>query len=190
MFYNNRIGFIQQTFDDMSVKNQKGNVGDAHINGFESLLNFNLTEILNLNSNYNLSWFVNNSILSAEYVRSQVNGVEGNQVEYVPKYNFKSGLKFNYNNFNFNFQYSYLSSQFTDATNSVESDMSGLIGIIPSYSIIDVSMSYLLKKIKLELGCNNLLDSYYFTTRATGYPGPGIIPSINRNFYITLEYKF
>ena len=190
MFYNNRIGFIQRTFDDMSVKNQKGNVGDAKINGFESLLNFNLTEILNLNSNYNFSWFINNSILSAEYVSSQVNGVEGNQVEFVPKYNFKSGLKFNYQNFNFHFQYSYLSSQFTDATNSVESDMSGLIGLIPSYSILDLSMSYILKNIKLELGCNNILDKHYFTTRATGYPGPGIIPAINRNFYVTLEYKF
>ena len=36
----------------------------------------------------------------------------------------------------------------------------------------------------------NLLDEYYFTNRATGYPGPGIIPSPNRNFYFMLEYKF
>jgi Fe(3+) dicitrate transport protein len=190
MFYNNRIGFVQRTFYDMSVKNQKGNVGDAHINGIEILLNFNLTDIFNLNSDYNLSWFVNNSILASEYVSSQVNGVEGNQVEFVPKYNFRSGLKFNFQKLNFNLQYSYLSSQFTDATNSVESDMSGLIGLIPSYSILDFSMSYILKNINIELGCNNILDTHYFTTRVTGYPGPGIIPSINRNFYITLEYKF
>ena len=37
---------------------------------------------------------------------------------------------------------------------------------------------------------NNVLDEYYFTNRATGYPGPGIIPSPTRNFYVTFEYKF
>ncbi|MFT5077301.1 MAG: Fe(3+) dicitrate transport protein, partial [Flavobacteriaceae bacterium] len=43
---------------------------------------------------------------------------------------------------------------------------------------------------KLEAGINNVLDNYYFTRRATGYPGPGIIPSANRNFYMTLQMKF
>ena len=46
------------------------------------------------------------------------------------------------------------------------------------------------KKFKLEAGINNALDTKYFTRRATGYPGPGIIPSINRNFYTTLQIRF
>ena len=29
----------------------------------------------------------------------------------------------------------------------------------------------------------------YFTRRATGYPGPGIIPSEPRTFYTTLQIK-
>jgi hypothetical protein len=44
------------------------------------------------------------------------------------------------------------------------------------------------KKWKLEAGVTN------FTTvilrRATGYPGPGIIPSDARSFYTTLEFVF
>jgi len=44
--------------------------------------------------------------------------------------------------------------------------------------------------LKFEFGVNNILDEHYFTNRATGYPGPGIIPSPNRNFFITAQYKF
>ena len=47
-----------------------------------------------------------------------------------------------------------------------------------------------MNKLKFEFGVNNILDEHYFTNRATGYPGPGIIPSPNRNFYITVQYKF
>ena len=64
-----------------------------------------------------------------------------------------------------------------------------MIGIIPSYDVLDISFSYTYKKFKLEGGVNNVLDNYYFTRRATGYPGPGIIPSANRNFYMTLQIK-
>ena len=44
------------------------------------------------------------------------------------------------------------------------------------------------KKISYEFGINNLLSERYFTRRATGYPGPGIIPSAPRNYYLTIEY--
>lgn len=43
---------------------------------------------------------------------------------------------------------------------------------------------------KLESGVSNFTNNYYFTRRATGYPGPGIIPSENRVFYTTLEFRF
>jgi Fe(3+) dicitrate transport protein len=29
----------------------------------------------------------------------------------------------------------------------------------------------------------------YFTRRATGYPGPGIIPSDARSFFVTLSFR-
>jgi len=45
-------------------------------------------------------------------------------------------------------------------------------------------------KYTLESGVNNILDASYFTRRATGYPGPGIIPSPRRNFYVAFEFNF
>jgi Fe(3+) dicitrate transport protein len=39
----------------------------------------------------------------------------------------------------------------------------------------------------LRAGVNNLTNLDYFTTRTTEYPGPGIIPSIGRSLYVTLQ---
>ena len=188
--YNNRIGFVQRLFDDGNVKAYRTNTGDANIYGLESLVDINLKKVFGLDSAYIFNTFLNLSIIDSKYVKSDEPGVEGKEVEFVPKYNIKYGIKFGYKNFTSYLQYSYLASQFSDSSNSVESNLSGVIGQIPAYDILDLSMNYKLGKIKLETGVNNILDTLYFTRRATGYPGPGIIPSPPRNYYLTIQYKF
>ena len=188
--YNNRIGFVQKLFDDGNVKAYRTNTGDAKIYGLESLIDLNLKKIVGMNSKYIFNTFFNFSLIQSEYTSSNEPGVEGNEVEFVPKYNFKYGLKFGYKNFTSYLQYSYLSRQFSDSSNSIESNLSGVVGEIPAYSILDISLNYKLGRFKFESGVNNLLNNYYFTRRATGYPGPGIIPSPPRNYYFTLQYKF
>ena len=103
----------------------------------------------------------------------------------------KTGISFGYGDFLSSVQYTYLTKQFTDATNSPRdfTSQSGVIGEIPSYDILDFSLSYTYKKFKIESGINNLLNTSYFTRRATGYPGPGIIPSQPRTFYGLLQFK-
>ena len=188
--YNNRIGFVQKLFEDGNLKAYRTNTGDAKIYGLESLIDFNLKKIVGMNSKYIFNSFFNFSFIQSEYTSSNEPGVEGNEVEFVPKYNFKYGLKFGYKNFTSYLQYSYLSRQFSDSSNSIESNLSGVIGEIPAYNILDISLNYKLGRFKFESGVNNLLNNYYFTRRATGYPGPGIIPSPPRNYYFTLQYKF
>ena len=189
LYYNDRIGFIQKAYDDGSVKSEKGNVGNAHIYGLESLIDFNLNKILLMSRNNIFNFYINSSFINSQYVESQRNGVEGNKVEFVPNINLKSGIKFGYNNFLSNMQFSYLSSQFTDASNAIESNLSGVIGEIPEYYVLDFSSSYSYKNYKFEFGVNNILNYKYFTRRATGYPGPGIIPSPGFNLYSTLQIK-
>lgn len=189
LYYNDRIGFIQKAYDDGSVKSEKGNVGNAHIYGVESLIDFNLNKILLMNKNNVFNFYINSSFINSKYVESQRNGVEGNKVEFVPNINLKSGIKFGFNNFLSNIQFSYLSSQFTDASNAIESNLSGVIGEIPEYYVLDFSSSYSYKNYKFEFGVNNILNYKYFTRRATGYPGPGIIPSPGVNLYCTLQIK-
>ncbi|MEW4925210.1 TonB-dependent receptor [Algibacter sp. 2305UL17-15] len=190
LFYNGRIGFVQKALPDGRVVSERGNVGDAVMYGVESLFDFNLKKIFSLDNDVKLNYFINTSIINSEYTASEQAGIKGNKVEFIPDLNLKMGLNGGYKNLLGSIQYTYLGNQFTDATNSKAATLSGVIGEIPEYDILDVSLSYSYKNLKLETGINNLLDNSYFTRRATGYPGPGIIPSAPRNWYTTLQIKF
>ena len=187
--YKDRIGFAQKEFKDGSVKSERGNIGDAIIYGVESNIDFDINNLIVKNDNISLNLFLNTAIIDSKYKRSKENGVIGKKVEFVPNYNIKTGIKLGIENFIFNIQLSYISNQFTDSSNAKEGNISGIIGEIPDYNIVDFSLAYRLKKIKIESGINNLTNTFYFTRRATGYPGPGIIPSPPRNTYITLQIR-
>ncbi|OEK08892.1 TonB-dependent receptor [Flavivirga aquatica] len=188
--YNDRIGTIL----DNRANRIRTNAGDAIIYGVESFVDWNIMDLLQINSDYKLNLGLNFAYIESEYTKSKRNGVEGNQVEFIPKVNLKASLRFGYKNLLGSIQYSYLSEQFTDAFESGRAlkggSREGVVGEIPEYDILDVSLSYSYKKFKLETGINNVLDNSYFTRRATGYPGPGIIPSAPRNWYTTLQIKF
>jgi Fe(3+) dicitrate transport protein len=126
-------------------------------------------------------------------LKSDAPNIEGNKVEFVPLINSKIGTGIGYKNFMTSLQFTYVSSQFTEANNNKidENDNTyGIFGEIPSYYVADISSSYKWKQFKLEAGITNFTNNSYFTRRATGYPGPGIIPSENRTFYVTLEFVF
>ena len=186
--YNDRIGFVQRITTDGNVKSVRDNVGNAMIYGVESLINFNLKSFLK--ESYKLNYFINSSFISSRYTSSEEKSIIGNKVEFIPSTNIKTGLIVGYKNLSSNIQFTYLSDQFTDATNAIESNLGGVIGKIPSYSILDFNLRYSFSKYKLECGINNLLNNRYFTRRATGYPGPGIIPSPPINYFVTLQYNY
>ena len=100
-------------------------------------------------------------------------------------------MKFKTKRFSTQLQLSYNSGQFSDASNAVEPSGDAVIGYIPSYYVMDFSLRYEFPKwFQAEAGINNLLNATYYTRRATAYPGPGILPSDGRSFYLTLQYKF
>ena len=136
-----------------------------------------------------MNTFLNYAYTKSEYIRSETESIIGNEVEFVPEHNLKSGLNINFKRYMAAIQLTYLSNQFTEASNAIDSDISGILGAIPAYYILDFSSSIDIKKYKLFFGINNLTNNSYFTRRATGYPGPGIIPAQKRNYFITLEIK-
>jgi Fe(3+) dicitrate transport protein len=83
---------------------------------------------------------------------------------------------------------SYVQEHFSDATNAAFV-ANATRGVIPTYTVMDVSASYAWKRYRVQAGINNLADADYFTRRATGYPGPGIIPAEPRRFYLGLRIK-
>jgi Fe(3+) dicitrate transport protein len=57
--------------------------------------------------------------------------------------------------------------------------------------VADLSASWnFWKMLSLDVSCNNLFDQRYFTRRAEGNPGPGIIPSDGRAFFVGIDAKF
>ncbi|MGB7395868.1 MAG: TonB-dependent receptor [Pricia sp.] len=202
ILYDNRLGEILrpatrtgengEEIETGGVVRFRGNIGTALMYGLESFADWNIQEtILPETEKLKLNYFVNLALTRSEYLSSEENNVEGNQVEFIPNINLKTGLNFGYGNLLGSLQYTYLSEQFTDATNAEPlfgtEPGAGVVGTIPAYDIMDLSLSYSFKRWKLEAGINNLLDNSYFTRRATGYPGPGIIPAQPRTFYTTLQ---
>lgn len=190
LLYDDRIGII---LDDRANRVRK-NIGKAFIYGIEAFFDWNLISALRAdNGQYKLNWFINGALTSSEYIDSEENNVIGKKVEFIPTVNMKTGINAGYRNLLASLQFTYLSEQFTDVENSrIPADgdsRNGIIGEIPAYGILDFSLSYSYKKWRIETGINNLLDNAYFTRRATGYPGPGIIPSDPRTFYLTLGLK-
>ncbi|MBC6993387.1 TonB-dependent receptor [Lewinella lacunae] len=170
---------------------RRGNIGAAFLYGLESLLEWNaLAGKSRAGRPYTLTAFANTSLTGSRYTASEIAGVVGKAVEFIPLLNLKTGLRFGYADLLGSLQYSYLSRQFTDASNAPQDrqdNQSGIVGAIPAYGVLDLSLSYQWKKLKLEAGVTNLLDEVYFTRRATGYPGPGIIPSAPRGGYLGIE---
>ncbi len=172
----------------------RSNIGEAFIYGMESLVEWKALrrEASAGQLAYTLTAFANTSLTDSRYTQSDIAGVAGNEVEFIPRLNLKTGLRFGYGNFLGSLQYSYLSEQFTDASNAFQDqrdNQQGIIGSIPAYGVADLSLSYGWRRLTLETGVNNLFDEVYFTRRATGYPGPGIIPSAPRTYYLTLGFR-
>ena len=191
LLYNNRIGFLQKKVEFrprvFAIKTEKTNVGDALMNGMESIIDLNFKNVI---TNLNLGGFINYAFTKSEYLNSESQSLVGNNVEFVPIHNLKCGINTTYKRLSAAVQLTYLSDQYSDASNSIESNISGILGIIPSYHILDFYSSINFKNTKLFFGINNLLNNYYFTRRATGYPGPGIIPAQTRSYYFTLELSY
>ncbi|HMB97949.1 MAG TPA: TonB-dependent receptor [Balneolaceae bacterium] len=195
--YKDRIGSILRREPDPRFNNLiertfrfRTNVADANIYGFEGFFEVDMFKLfVDSLSPVKLSLFTNISFISAEYTNSDENGIEGNEVELVPPVNFKTGLNFGKGNFESSYQFTYVSEHFSDATNARRTP-TAIEGIIPSYHVMDVSFKYSLGRYSLETGVNNLTDNKFFTRRATGYPGPGIIPAEARSFYLTVGARF
>ena len=109
-----------------------------------------------------------------------------NKIENTPNLTTRLGVDYTSKSLKVNFLWSYVSSQYTDATNSIF-DPNAVYGVIPSYNIFDLSVNYNFPSDNsIGIKVNNLFNNIYFTRRATGYPGPGIIPSDGRSIRISL----
>jgi len=190
--YQDRIGTGEIVVPDPAVVERavayRTNIGDAQVFGLESYIEADFWRFIQPdNMDFSLVAFANLSLLYGEYT-SGTSDFKGNDVELIPPFSIKTGLNFKYKTFKIAYQFAYTAAHFTDATNAIfVADATR--GLIPAYSVQDLSLAYKYKRYKLQTGINNLTNNSYFTRRAAAYPGPGIIPSDGRNFYVTFGIK-
>lgn len=187
MEYNNRIGIILKT--DPATGNDyslRTNVANSTHQGIESYIEFNLLKYLHSNSTSGLSLFNSFAYIDARYTSGEF---KGKRVEAAAQTINRTGIIFSSRYFSSTFQVSSIGDAYGDASN-IKISNDPVAGYIPAYTIFDFSMSYKFKNYALKAGSNNLTDKAYFTRRTDEYPGPGIIPSIGRSFYLGLSAKF
>ena len=187
MAYNNRIGVLVQTDPVTSAQYSiRKNIANSVHKGIESYIEFNLLKYLNTRSKYGLSIFNSFAYIDAKYTSGEF---KGKRVEAAAKTINRIGLIFNSTNFSTTFQVNSVGDAYGDASNVKTSD-DPIAGYIPAYTVLDLSATYRIKNYSVKLGSNNLADKSYFTRRTDEYPGPGIIPSTGRSFYVGLTAKF
>jgi Fe(3+) dicitrate transport protein len=200
--YNNRIGLIAQQRLDGGFYNFRTNVGDSKSMGVEALVEFSPTKVWFKNSKYgHLTFYTSIAYIQARYEDFRIVSRQGNnlvetnlknkRVENAPENIIRTGLTYTKKGLTITTQYSYVSEAFSDANNTLTPTINGVNGLIPSYNLVDLSGTYKFnEKLFLKSGINNLFGEKYFTRRASGYPGPGLMVAEPRNFFVTVGVKF
>jgi Fe(3+) dicitrate transport protein len=200
--YADRIGTVAQKRPDKSIYQYRTNLGNSISRGFEGYVEVDpITAIFESSRVGYLHLFASLAFVDATYGdfevttvsngQVQIRNLEGNRVENAPRKINRFGATYTLDTFSMTWQLSDIGEAFSDASNTVAPNAAATVGLIPAYRVQDLSASWnFWKQHSLKAGVNNLTDARYFTRRAGGYPGPGIMPADGRTFYLTAALKF
>lgn len=188
--YNNRIGTV--TVAGTPSYRLITNVGNSTSKGFEGYAEFNPWRAFVKNTKGDIILFGSYGYTDAKYSTEHKDAAtKGKRVENAPMNIFRGGITTGYKSFMFTAQLSYVDDAYSDANNTETPSANGNNGLIPSYTIIDLTAVYKINKsLTLKAGINNLADTNYFTRRAGGYPGPGALPVDGRTMFLSLGARF
>ncbi len=188
--YNNKIGTV--TVAGTPSYRLITNVGNSTSKGFEGYAEFNPSRAFVRNTKGDIILFGSYGYTDAKYsTENKDAATKGKRVENAPMNIFRGGITTGYKPFMFTAQLSYVDDAYSDANNTETPSANGNNGLIPSYTVIDLTAVYKINKsLTLKAGINNLADKNYFTRRAGGYPGPGALPADGRTIFLSLGAKF
>ncbi|WP_051203254.1 TonB-dependent receptor [Hugenholtzia roseola] len=213
--YRDKIGQVLRA-DQPPLYNDyrfRGNISDARNIGLETFAEVDILKLrrkrpkksadLNQNSPQNTqeklentapkdskwTFFVNFSLVDARYINTQDATIANKKVEMVAPLMLRTGTTWKYKSWSNSLQFSHTGEHFSDATNARRT-ATAVEGVIAAYQVWDISSSYTWKWLTIEGSLNNIFNQSYFTRRAEGYPGPGIIPADGRGFFLTLQGRF
>lgn len=183
--YNNRVGIITPTGATYRLIT---NVGNSSSKGFEGYASINLVRAFTKTKTVELSIFGSWGYTHATYSGNHKDAnTKGKRVENAPENILRSGLTVGFKNFTSSVQFSFVDKSFSDANNTTLPTANGQTGLIPSYSITDITGTYKFsKRLNMKAGINNLFANKYFTRRSGGYPGPGALPGDGRTYFVSV----
>lgn len=187
--YNNRVGTI--TVAGTPSYRLITNVGNSTSKGIESYVEFNAARAFIKNTKADLIVFGSYGYTTARYSSNHKDAAtKGKKVENAPEHILRSGITGGYKSFLLTVQVNYVGETFSDANNTATPTANGNNGLIPSYTITDLTATYKFSKgLNIKAGINNLFDERYFSRRAGGYPGPGALPGDGRTFFVSVGAK-
>jgi len=186
--YNNRVGIITPAGATYRLIT---NVGASTSKGIEGYAEFNALKAIVNSINSDLIVFGSYGYTDAKYSSDHKDAAtKGKKVENAPTTIFRGGISAGYKEILLTGQLSYVGKTFSDANNTILSTANGQTGLIPSYTVIDLTATYNISScMNIKAGVNNLFDRRYFTRRAGGYPGPGVLPADGRNIFLSFSAK-
>jgi Fe(3+) dicitrate transport protein len=188
--YNNRIGTVTTTG---SPSNRLiTNVGNSTSKGIESFVEWNVVKTFKQNTAYDVSLFITYAFNNATYSSNFKDAnTKGKKLENAPSHILRSGISLGKKNILLTTQLNYVSQTFSDANNTVIPSANSNTGLIPAYTVADVTATYKVNSnVTIKAGVNNIANTNYFTRRAGGYPGPGALPADGRTVFLSVGFKF
>jgi Fe(3+) dicitrate transport protein len=199
--YDNRIGTLTRLDGANRPFQYRTNLGQSVSRGVEAYVEVDPVVALAGRSKVGyLSLFASLGFNDARYrnlpTATIANGqlTEGNLqnkfVENAPRFIGRFGANYTYKTLTLTALLNRVGSAYSDASNTETPTANAQTGPIPAYKVIDLSASYLLaRRYSFRAGINNLTNEHYFTRRAGGYPGPGILPADGQTAYLSLGLK-
>jgi Fe(3+) dicitrate transport protein len=201
VIYNNRVGTIAQQRENGTAYQLRKNLGNSHSRGAEIFISFDPLALSKVSSKLgNFKIWTSISYTNAIYTQLSSTKIEGGvvvttdlsnkKVENAPEFTNRFGATYSYRFFEVNYVFHWVGGSYADATNQREPNAAATLGYIPSYYVMDLnlSMNFLKDRLNVKAGVSNLTNSRYFTRRAGGYPGPGILPAEPRSFFMSLGF--
>jgi Fe(3+) dicitrate transport protein len=194
LLYDNRIGTITQ-----NGLPYKTNIGTSVSQGAELFVEIDPIRIFTPKSSVGyITLYASYAYVDAKYTRwdnpaianDVTKSIHNKRVEYAPQNIGRYGATYIYKKISATFQLSQVSEVFSDAPNTEKANAAATVGKVPGYMVMDASITCLFgQKYNFKAGVNNLGDVSYFTRRAGGYPGPGLMPANGRTIFVSIGAK-
>jgi Fe(3+) dicitrate transport protein len=191
MQYDDRIG--TRVLDGVV---QRTNIGASTSRGLELFLEGEVLAPNEVRTTRRLIVFASYAYTDARYTRwndpliaeDPSKRIANNRVENAPLHVLRTGMEAAFGIYTASVQASAVDGVYTDAANTRDPNPAATVGWLPGYILVDATVGVKLSDVvALKAGVNNALDMVYATRRSGGYPGPGILPGMGRQIFVTLS---